>query len=121
MHFVKCSDIVKMSIDEFTPTISDDYFVNREYYSVLMEYCDEFDKLGEEFCVQSITSSVDENMIIHIVFEFEDITVQDRETYSFYDLIDRSVGVSFSYQSEDVIRTEFMFPSIWEKRKIGVD
>ena len=114
MGFIKCSDIVRMSIDEETSRLYPQYRVNRTYMNTLFEYCDEFDKLGNEFFTKKITAYVDEDRIIHIIFDFEEIVVQEEETYSLYGLIERSVGVKFRYGDNETIIAEFMFPSIWE-------
>ena len=113
MRLVKCFDIVMISVDEATSRFAYDYVVNKEYLSILSEYCEAFDRLSKKFGVESITSWVDDNKLIHISFDFSDVVVQDEETYPFYDLMDRAVDVKFYYK-DGAICVEFVFPSIWE-------
>lgn len=115
MSFVNCFDVASMVIDEANIRFHPMFKENKEKKKVLKEYCDSIDRIAREFDGSSFTVEVDEElMTISITMACPDIVVKTKE-HRLYDLIERSMKVSFSADETGLLNTTFVFPSIWDR------
>lgn len=117
MHVIKCYDVVEMVIDDAGFTFKPAYEMDERKRSILQEYCEALDEIGEEFNVTSFDASVNDDKTICVCMYCPHITIEQRR-HRFYDLIVRAIRVNFSTDiNNDNVIAKFVFPSIW--RKVG--
>lgn len=115
MSFINCFDAVDMVIEEATKQFHPLWKQNAEKTKILEQYCDEIDKLSNEFGGISFEVNVDDiAMTISITLECQDILITEK-SHMFYSLIQRAVAVGFSVSNDGNLNIKFVFPSIWDK------
>lgn len=116
MNNIKCYEAIKPVIDMASERFAPAFRVNEEKNNIFKSYCDALDSISDECGTQSYEISVDEiKMTISIAVECDDIVVKDKKHY-FCQLAERAIKVRFSNGEGELLKIEFVFPSIWDKQ-----
>lgn len=116
----KCYDVVLGAVAERSKDTAGTLRENPEKMDILREYCDAIDKIAAEFGdgVVAYDAEIDDYRdTVTIGLECGVIEVEDKQ-HIFCQLIDRSIQFSFqlSQFTEDNLRVEFVFPSVWDEK-----
>lgn len=111
----QCWEVVQDMIQKVTPRLSVEWCLNEEKAKILQEYCDSIDVIAERFDGLAYGAEMNrEKKTVSVVLDCLPVTVFSDER-RFYDLVERSINVSFSSTKEGDLSIMFVFPSVWDR------
>lgn len=116
---------VQKAINAADEQFGNSWEVNDEYLDILSEYCENIDALGDQYQAIMYIAEVDKTtMEIKITLGctglytgYGALWSQERAFDTeklFYPIAERCVRLEFS-SDEDLLKIQFVFPSIWER------
>lgn len=113
MSFIKCYDIVEQVINVVTERYSGQIVEDSQKKSVIKKYCDEIQRISDEFDGVSYSVDVDEkSMDIEISLVCEDME-SNKNDVEFVDMVKNSKEINVSYYDDDHYKIKFVFEGIW--------
>lgn len=117
MKIVNCFDVVSMVVEEATEQYGNLYSLNKESYKMLEQYCTLLDAVAEETNATQFEAEILEiDKTVSFTLWCEEL--QSRGVRNpFAQLVVRAATCKVSFDHEDVLRINFIFPSLWEHKE----
>lgn len=114
MKNVNCFDVVSMVVEEATDQYGNLYTLNKESYKMLEQYCTLLDFVAEKANATQFEAEILEiDKTVSLTLWCEELQVNGvRDPFS--QLVVRAATCKMSFDHEDVLRINFIFPSLWD-------